>query len=127
MHPTRGRRVVDKTANYTVTAALDRNETLFTNRGASGAVTFTLPPPGARYLGWRYEFLSVENQNLIVAGATAGDVVALNDAAANSVAASTTNQKIGAHIIADCIRTGEAIFKWFVRVDAVGVTQTIAT
>jgi hypothetical protein len=62
-----------------------------------------------------------------VAGATAGDVVTFNDAAANSLAASTSGQKIGALIRATCIRTADTTYKWLVVGLAVGHTYTVAT
>lgn len=121
------RRVVAKTADYSVSAALDRDDTIFTNRGASGAVVFTLPSPTRGYLGARYHFRSVVDQNLTVAGAANGDIVTLNDQAANSVAMSTANQKIGGSMVAECIETAEGTFKWLVRGTTVGVTYTVAT
>lgn len=119
-------RVVDKSANYTVTRLNDRPETIFTNRGATGAVTFTLPPPSFAYLGDAYNFRSVVDQNIVVAGATAGDVVTKHNAAASSVAASTNNEKIGAAIRAECIKTGDSTYKWLVFGVAVGHTYTVA-
>lgn len=121
------RRVIDKTASYTISGLNDRPDTIFTNRGASGAVTFTLPPPSAPYLGTVYHFRGIADQNLLVAGTTAGDIVTKNDAAANSLAASTSGEKIGAAMRAECIRTGDATYKWLVIGVAVGHTYTVAT
>lgn len=116
---------VAKTANYTIVspinnAAGDACGTLFTTRGAGGAVVFTLPVITAIMAGLWYEFDGVANQNIGVAAA-AGTVVTFNNAAATSVTASTAGGKIGAHFRAVCDGTS-----WHVIGDAVGVTYTVA-
>ena len=88
---------VAKTANYTVgTVATDVAGTIFTNRGAAGAVTFTLPSPTA---GTYYFFASVVAQTMTV---TAGSAIAvtINNAAATSIAFSTASQQIGSFAVA---------------------------
>jgi hypothetical protein len=110
-----------KTGNYTVAVATDPSGTVFTNRGAGGAVTFTLPAPAPALDGYVYEFVGVANQNIAVAGASAGQIVTFNNAAAASVTCSTSSQKIGAHMIATCDGTS-----WWVNGDTVGVTYTVA-
>ena len=82
-----------KTANYTVLTS--DNNTLFDNRGAAGAVTFTLPT--TPYLGLRYGFYVVADQSVTVTAA-AGKLVAYNNNAATSVAISTALKKVGAMI-----------------------------
>lgn len=116
-------RVVPKTANYTINTISDRSRTLFTNRGASGAITFTLPTlqsGNSRYLGWGYEFFVVVDQSFAVQSA-AGKMVALNNAAATSVTVNTGGQRVGAAI--KCIWDGTS---WLVTADTSGVTYTIA-
>jgi hypothetical protein len=108
-----------KTANYTV---LDRDAgTAFTNTGAAGAVTFTLPTtPKQDLVFW---FYSTANQNLIVASASGNNMIVVNDASANSVALQTTNQKIGGAF--RVVGTGSA---WLVTPMVFpGQTITIAT
>lgn len=98
---------VAKTSSYPVTDA--DNMTLFTNEGAGGAVTFTLPVSPKK--GLRYGFYVAADQNVIVA-ANAGSqdsLVVYNDAAADSVALSTSGQKIGGFF--EVIGTGT---KWLV-------------
>ena len=116
--------VVAKTANYTVTTA--ENGTLFTNAGAAGAVTFTLPTVAK---GLRYQFFAEADQTVTVAGAT-GTLVVFNDAAANSIAFSTASEKIGGgcEVIANAAGTKwlVKIFNWLVD-DAAGQIATIAT
>lgn len=62
-------------------------------RGATGAVTLTLPATPKR--GLRFRVTNVSDQNLIVAAGTADTMVTLNDLAADSVALSTSSEKIG--------------------------------
>lgn len=80
-----------KTGNHTVTEA--ENNTLFTNRGASGAVNFTLPATAKK--GLRYGFYGVVDQNIVVTAGTADTIVAFNDATADSVALQTSGDIIG--------------------------------
>jgi hypothetical protein len=80
-----------KTANYTVT--LGDNDTLFTNRGATGTVNFTLPTVALK--GLRYGFYGVADQNIVVTAGTADTLVVFNDAAADSIAFQTSSEKIG--------------------------------
>lgn len=120
-------RTIAKTANYQILDPFtltgtggDASGTVFTTRGAGGAVTFTLPVITARLAGVFYDFLGVANQTFTVAGA-AGTVVTFNNAAAASVAASTAGGKIGAHMRAICDGTS-----WHVIGDTVGVAYTVA-
>jgi hypothetical protein len=84
---------VAKTANYTIgTNTTDVIGSIFTNRGAAGAVTFTLPSPSA---GAYYFFAGVADQNITIS-AGAGLAVTFNNAAAASLAFSTAGNKIGA-------------------------------
>lgn len=120
-------RVVPKTADYTVKAAVDPSGTCFSNRGATGTVIFTLPTPNRNCLGHVYNFRTVADFTITVAGATASDLIALNDVAANSLSASTNSQKLGAAMRAECMESAEGTFKWLVFGMAVGVTYTVAT
>lgn len=115
------RRLVAKTAAYTIKVNQpDKSATRFTNRGASGSITFTLPTPVPQLSGLWYEFLGVADQTIIVsAGAAKG--VAFNNAACASLAAQTGGQKIGALIRATCDGTS-----WHLEGTTVGVTYTVA-
>lgn len=121
------RRVVPKAADYTIKFPMDAPGTVFTNRGAEAAVTFTLPTPGRQLLGVWYQFKAVADQSVTVAGAANGDVLALDDDAANSVAASTASEKIGALLEAVCVESAEGTFKWAVSGLSVGHTFTVTT
>lgn len=116
------RRVVAKTADYTINAVVDKSGQVFTNEGAAGAVIFTLPQPNLALRGCFYEFLSIADQDVTVKTATADTLRTKNDAAADSLAASTTNEKIGALMRAICDGS-----KWNVSGLAVGHTYTVAT
>jgi hypothetical protein len=96
------RRVLAKTAAYTIKPPQDRPGLTFTNRGATGSVTFTLPTPNAGVKGWWYDFLVHADQSLIVAGAAAGAIATSGNAAANNVSFETASKKIGGRILAMC-------------------------
>jgi hypothetical protein len=85
--------VVTKTASYTIQAA--ESGTIFTNTGATGAITFTLPVATP---GLRYSFVVGVAQNLIV------DPNGTNQV---SVVATGVPAVAGKHISADAI--GEAL------------------
>ena len=80
-----------KTADYTVTQA-DSGK-IFTTYGASANVNFTLPSVASE--GLIYLFVNSVNYNLTVTAGTADTLITYNDTAADSVAFSTTSQKIG--------------------------------
>lgn len=88
-------RVQTKTADYTVTEA--DSGTWFTTYGDSDAINFTLPTNAKK--GLVYFFWQSVDQNLTVTAGTADTLVTFNDLAADSVAASTSSQKIGALFI----------------------------
>lgn len=85
------RMVQAKTADYTVKAY--ESGTLFTTRGASGTVNFTLPATPTR--GLYFGFYNAANQNMKVTAGTADTMVAINDLAADSVSFETASLKIG--------------------------------
>jgi hypothetical protein len=103
------------------TSAGDPSRSVFTNRGAAGAVTYTLPAPVQALTGVEYEFWGVAGQNTIVNAGGAGKGVAFNNAAITTVTCSTAGALIGAHIRAVCDGTS-----WLFENDSVGVTYTLA-
>ncbi len=105
-----------KTANYTIVAS--DNLTHFTNTGAVGAVTFTLPAIANGYAFW---FRVVADQTVTVASAEGANMVALHNAVASSVAFSTGNQKIGGGFL---IYSNPAGTLWYVENTSAG-TNTI--
>jgi hypothetical protein len=121
------RRILPKSASYTIRWPFDSSGQEFTNRGATGTITFTLPTPKRDLLGVYYRFRGVADYAFTVASAAAGDIVTKNDASANSVSASTGGELIGALIEAICEESVEGTFKWAVSGLAVGHTYTVAT
>lgn len=85
------------TASQTLTA--DDHNFLFTNTGASGAVVATLP---ALQRGLTFWFYTTVAQSFQYASAAGGDLVYLNDAAANSVSFSTSSEIIGGGAMVYC-------------------------
>ena len=115
------RRLVPKTTSYTVSPAKgDFSGSIFTTRGAVGAIVFTLPSPQPSLAETFYDFINIVDQNMTVA-APAGKVLTFNNAAAASVAALTAGQKIGAIISAYCDGVS-----WVVVGGTVGATYTVA-
>lgn len=85
--------IAAKTAAYKIVP--EDVAVLFTNRGATGSVTLTLPDTATLPVGWWCEFFVVADQTLAVAAPTADTMVTFNNAAADSIAFSTSNEKIG--------------------------------
>lgn len=83
--------VLAKTADYTVKPY--ESGTLFTTRGASGAVEFTLP--ATAYKGLSYTFYNVADQTMKVTAGTADTMVTYKDATATSISFAQTDEKIG--------------------------------
>jgi hypothetical protein len=94
--------VVVKTGDYTIDTADIPSGTIFTNRGAAGAVNFTLPAPTRALEGVYYDFIGVADQTITVTAATADTLIAHNDTAADSLAMSTAGDKIANGIRAVC-------------------------
>lgn len=121
-HPGQGfsadKQQIAVTGNTTVTAA--QNNSTFIVTGGSG-VTFTLPTLAA---GLCYEFNNCVNQNMVIAAASAGTLIILNDLAANSVAVQTTNEKIGGSFR---VRALPDASKWFVQQLTCGSSTTVQT
>ena len=87
---------VSKTAAYSVLTS--DSGTLFDNTGASGSVTFTLPTV-TDAAGCFYLFSVVADQNVVVASSPADKMIYDNDAAADSLTASTSGHIIGAALL----------------------------
>ncbi len=90
------RTVLVKTASYQVqTSDIGK---ILTNRGAAGAVTFTLPAVTSPTLptGWWCEFFCIVDEDLVIASAGSNDnIVTINDATADSFSLGTTAEQIG--------------------------------
>lgn len=77
------RPVEAKTASYTVLPS-DSGK-MFTNRGASGSITLTLPTSGSYLNGWSIDVFVIASQTIVIATATADTLAAHNDLAYDSV------------------------------------------
>jgi hypothetical protein len=111
----------DKTTSYTLTAAF--NGGLFTNAGAVGSVTFTLPAIAPNL---KFGFRVVANQTVTVSSAEGTNIVTFNNASASSLAFSTSSAKIGGGLILESNADGT---KWYATVisgDPANNTLTIA-
>jgi hypothetical protein len=93
--------VAAKTGNYTLVAT--DCGTLFTNRGAGGSVTFTLPVTSASLTGFWAEFATVAAQAIVVASNPTDNLIVHADATADTL---TTAGTIGQHIRVICDGTG---------------------
>lgn len=98
------RKVVAKTANYTVVVA--DNGILFTTAAAGGAVTFTLPTIAA---GLTFFFAALESQDMIIASAEGDNMIVIDDELADSIAFSTANEQIGAIVGMTAIHDGTTL------------------
>ncbi|MGE3278027.1 MAG: hypothetical protein AB7O67_23190 [Vicinamibacterales bacterium] len=95
-------RVIAKTAAFTIRSPHVAPGTVFTNRGATGTVTFTLPTPNAAVQGAYYEFRAVADYSIVVAAPTAGQIIAPDDAAADNVGLQISGKKVGRGIRVHC-------------------------
>ncbi|HEY2412096.1 MAG TPA: hypothetical protein VGI40_07625 [Pirellulaceae bacterium] len=101
MHP---RGVYRKSSNYTVVAG--DNGLLFI---ATAQVSFTLP---TKQNGLAFRFLQTSDNNLVITGSS--DIVAKNNASASSVTFGTANEKIGSHVLVECVYVNTSTLKWIV-------------
>ena len=88
-------------AQSTATRAVLASESgvIFTTRGATAAVTFTLPAVTNLPIGTEYTFYSVSAYGMVVASnGSLDNIVALNDVSADSITCTTTSLMIGAAI-----------------------------
>lgn len=90
-------RIINKTANYTVTP--DNFGSVFTTRGATSQVTFTLPAASAENKGHWNLFINVADQAMFVAGADGGLVI-FNNLTADNIGFSTSGELIGGMFVA---------------------------
>lgn len=89
--------VVAKTAAYTVQES-DCGR-VFTNRGAVGSVTFTLPKTSPELNGWSCEFFTAAAQAIVIATNPVDTLTVHADLTADTV---TTAATIGQHFTVIC-------------------------
>ena len=83
-------------------------------------MTFTLP---TKANGLAFRFAQTANENLVIAARPTSSHK--NNAAASSVTFSTANEKIGSHVLVECIYTAAATLRWLVT-NLGGTTPTVA-
>ena len=105
-----------KIASYAIVAS--DNLTHFDNLGATGAVTFTLPPIAN---GYYFGFHALADQNLLVTSSEGANLVAFNNAVANTVAIQTGGSRLGGGFH---VYTNPAGTKWIVENASAG-TNTV--
>lgn len=103
-----------KTSNYQVVAA--DNFTLFDNAGATGTVTFTLPPIAN---GYYFGFNGRVNFNMVISSNEGTNIVLINNASASSITYSTASNLIGSYLE---IFTNAAATKWIANYNGATVT-----
>src|SRR5690606_17401421 len=101
--------------NYTVLAS--DNGLLFL---ATAAVTFTLP---TKQNGLAFRFAQSADANLVISGSS--DIIHKGNAGASTVTFSTASEKIGSHVLVECIYTAASTLKWLVT-NLGGTTATVA-
>ncbi len=111
-------KITAKVAAYTVT--VEESGTIFTNRGATAAITFTLPAVTGIPIGVNYTFYGISATGFTVASnGSLDNIVSANDAGADTLTATTTSLIIGASIRVIWDGTGWLSFR--------GAGNTIAT
>lgn len=95
------RRVAVKTADYTIVKDTDNGKT-FTNEGASGAITFALPPAT---VGQWYSFVVKAAQELRI-DPNGTETIALDTGVQQAAGAYITANAIGERIDVECVKAG---------------------
>lgn len=96
------RYVERKAADYTVLSA--DHGVLFV---ATAAVNFTLP---TKANGLCYRFFQTADANLVITGSS--DIIIKGNATASTLTCSTSSEKIGSHILVECVYTATSTLRW---------------
>lgn len=94
--------VAVKTAAYTIVAGTDNGKT-FTNEGAGGAVTFSLPPAT---VGQWYRFVAKAAQEIRL-DPNGTETIALDTGVQQAAGAYITFNAIGERVGIECVKAGE--------------------
>ena len=109
-----------KTAAYTV--LVSENGVIFTNEGATASVAFTLPAATNLPIGFEVSFYGLSAYGFSVASNSSADnIVAKNDAGADTITCTTTSLMIGA-----AVRVIWSGTKWLSFAASAGPTYAIA-
>jgi hypothetical protein len=109
------RGVYRKAVDYNVAAA--DSGLLFL---ATAVVNFTLP---TKANGLAFRFLQTADAALTITGSS--DLIHKGNAGASSVSFSTSSEKIGSHVLVECIYTADSTLRWLVS-NLGGTTATVA-
>jgi hypothetical protein len=109
------RGVYRKATNYTVVAA--DSGLLFV---ATAAATFTLP---TKANGLAFRFLQTADASLVITGSS--DLIHKGNAGGSTVTFNTASEKIGSHVLVECIYTADSTLKWLVS-NLGGTTAVVA-
>lgn len=113
-------RIQAKTASYTIL----ENEigTIFTNTGATAAINLTLPAITNLPTGWWCVVYVTDNDGIaLLSNGSSDDIIAKNDAAADSITMTTNSLAIGCSVLVVFNGT-----KWMTFQGASGGTYTVA-
>jgi hypothetical protein len=105
------------------------SDALITNEGATGAVVITIPAGSTALRGVSFEVYVTDNQSVTVATTTTDTLAVDGDAAADSIAWSTSSHKIGNSARFTCLGAGVAgtTAGWICQLYPAATTTTIAT
>jgi len=109
------RGIYRKSTSYALTAA--DSGLLFI---VTGAATFTLP---TKANGLTYRITQTADNDLTISGSS--DLIHKGNAAASSVAFSTTSQKIGSQVLVECVYASSGTLKWLIS-NLGGTTATVS-
>lgn len=113
--------IIEAKTDAAVAVAVTDNGKIFTTRGATATVTFTLPAVTDLPIGFDVTFFNVCATGMIIASNGSSDnLVALNDAGADTITMTTTSRMIGANV--RCIWDGTG---WLV-IEGAGATYAVA-
>lgn len=93
------RSIIAKAANFTIDPTAEPCGTIYTNRGASGTITGTLPAPSQALKGWHCRVLTIVAQIVTIATTTVDTLITDNDATADSL---STTARIGVSLDLVC-------------------------
>ena len=90
----------------------------------TGAGNYTLPANSDANLGFTVQILQTTDNALVITSAAGDDIVALNNAAADTVTFSTGSQQIGSKVQVSLVQTASGTRRW--TIDNLGGTTAVA-
>lgn len=117
--------IKELTTNTTLTFP-GYNGALITNKGASGAVTITVPTATEALVGNWFEVFVTDDQSVTVATATTDTLIVDGDQAADSIAWSTSSHKMGNSARFICVNSSGG-YRWACQLYPAATSTTLAT